>query len=207
MSTISVNRFVDFYGITVDDIASYDLQGMIDDYEIEEADLPARDWYRKLKNDARLGIQYGKNLNRIIRGEVRTLTEADDLQNVRYLAYEITKNVGDGLVDTYDVAIDVEKQTMFYNCNLSNINNCEKQIQMDKETLKSVMAVIDDMKLVTWNRNIVYAYEDGDYLWDLFLIMGKYDVIRYMGNVPKRDNDYEDRFDQIIQKVEKLVEE
>ncbi len=194
LNLITADEFLEYYNLTEADVADYDLEGMIDDYSITSDDLPERDWYFKLKNDARLGIEYGCNMERLIRKQTRPATAEDDFSTARYIVYEVHIDNKDETYTFENVVIDIEEKKIYYLCNLYDYFDAEVVKDMDDETFDKIISILEEMELPEWENNINYERYGSKYYWELFVLMNKQDVIRYTGSITEED-DMEAKFD------------
>lgn len=203
MELITKQQFLDYYGLKIEDVEEYDLQGMINDYDINLDTIASRDWYKKLKNDSRMGKQYGKNLNLIIHNN-RKANASDNLRLSKYLVCQITNNINDSMDKTYAVAIDLREKKLYYDCDLSNIFICQKQYEIANDVIEKIFDCIDRMKLNSWENNLAYLYNDSELMWDLYFVLNRTNVIRYMGNIPGR-KDGEEIFGDILNYIDGII--
>ena len=205
---VSIDEFTNYYNLTAADLEAHDIEGFIMYHAITHERLETHDWMSILEKDETAGISYRHNVYRqVTSAKTRMATSDDDFAEALYIVYETQIYEDEVIGRIENVIIDIPNQKVYCGFDYNDYTKCQKSIDVDETFIRTIISDLNDMKLPEWENNLLYAYEGNTYWWDLHIIMSEDDVIRYTGNIPGNANAYEDGFDQIIQMVEKFVEE
>ena len=205
---VSEEYFLEYYGLTREDIGDFDLQAMIVHYSInEETLIEKRDFcLRELNESIEIGKDFNCYASNYVREEYkRRATKEDDLNQAKYiiLEYDI---LGDGGFDyPRQILIHIEKNKIYYAD--SNVWNDFSKADVIKELedaqMDKIMTDLIDMDIYKWKPGSTGAKGDklGDYNWELFIIMGRGDVIAYSGGNLGDNENFEVWYNELLEVV------
>lgn len=199
---VSVKQFIEKYNLSEAEAKKHDIEGFIEYHKITESKLDTRNWMASLEKEEKAGISFSNTVYRQVTSiETRKASDADVFSDAKYIVIETEIIDSEGMIESSNAVIDMENYKIYKNCDYNNICKCEGTVDIDKDMLDSIMQLLDEMELSTWEENVQYARENNDYWWDLHIIMKMDDVIRYTGNIPG-NNKLEDNMKFIIEKIQ-----
>lgn len=185
---VSEEEFLEYYGLTREDIGDFDLQAMIVHYGIsEEILLEDRDFCLNELNES---IETGKDFNcyasDYIRQEYKRMaTKQDDLKQTKYILLSFDIRGQGCLCSPRQILIDVKNKKSYYSDGMNvwdNFSYAEVIKSLDEDQIEGILSSLEDKKIYKWERgNGVMGDGPGDYSWNLYLVMGRGDVIAYSG--------------------------
>ncbi len=203
---VSAEYFMEYYGLTQEDIGDFDLQAMLDEFELEKQDLEENGdfWLNSMYNDIENNRQYGFNAYSLTGDGRRLATKDDDLRNAQYVMMSNEVMHNDGFHHTQQIIIDVEEGKSYYSdYNVwANFSEAELIKNLDDETLGLLLDSLNDKKIYKWDKiDGPTGYGPGDYVWHLYIVMDKDDVIWYTGNGPGNNKKLDEWYNHLLEVV------
>ena len=183
---VSEEYFLDYYGITREDIGDFDLQAMIEEVGItkEVLDKDGDFWLNRVYDSIKSGKKYGYNADALVRNGRRQATKEDDLSTAKYILMSNYVLYSDGFHHPQQIIIDVEKGKSYY----SEVNvwdyfyDAEVQKDLDQETIDELIKSLEKKIIYKWKASAKSTGDmPGDYICHLYIVMDRGDVIEYEG--------------------------
>ncbi|MBQ9935766.1 MAG: hypothetical protein IJO70_07965 [Lachnospiraceae bacterium] len=183
---VSEEYFLDYYGITREDIGDFDLQAMIEEVGItkEVLDKDGDFWLNRVYDSIKSGKKYGYNADALVRNGRRQATKEDDLSTAKYILMSNYVLYSDGFHHPQQIIIDLEKGKSYY----SEVNvweyfyDAEVQKDLDQETIDELIKSLEKKIIYKWKASAKSTGDmPGDYICHLYIVMDRGDVIEYEG--------------------------
>ncbi len=205
---VSEEYFLDYYGITREDIGDFDLQAMIVHYGIsEEILLEDRDFCLNELNES---IETGKDFNcyasDYIRQEYKRMaTKQDDLKQTKYILLSFDIRGQGCLCSPRQILIDVKNKKSYYSDGMNvweDFSHAEVIKALDENQIEGILSSLEDKKIYKWTHdNGVMGDGPGDYSWKLYLVMGRGDVIAYSGGSLGNNKKFVSWYNELLEVV------
>lgn len=203
---VSEEYFLEYYGLTREDIGDFDLQAMIDEVGItkEVLEKDGDYWVNRVYSCIESGKQYGYNAYKLTEEGRRQATKEDDISTAKYVLMSLQILKHDGFHHTQQIIIDLEKRKSYYSdFNVWNyFYDAEIQKDLEQETIDKLMNSLEEKKIYKWEAsNGPTGDMPGDYIWNLYIVMAKGDVITYSGNNPGNNDMLDSWYKELLEVV------
>ena len=205
---VSEEYFLDYYGITREDIGDFDLQAMIVHYGIsEEILLEDREFCLNELNES---IETGKDFNcyasDYVRQEYKRMaTKEDDLKQTKYIILSIEIQEQGCLCSPRQILVDVKNKKSYYSDGMNvwdDFSHAEVIKELDENQIEEILTSLEDKKIYKWKHgNGVMGDRPGDYSWNLYLVMGRGDVIAYSGGSSGNNKKFVSWYNELLEVV------
>ncbi len=193
---VSVEYFMEYYGLTQEDIGDFDLQAMIFDCHITEECLEKDGdfWLITMQHSIEDGTVFGYDAEDYISLEQRDAVKGDDFTNTRYIFID-NWLIGDDRDYIEQIMIDVEKKKLYYseNNDWRDFSQSEIICEVEDDKMSDILISLNDMDMYRWKNDFLSSSKKsvGDYYGDLYIVMDDKTVIRIKisgpGNNKKMD--------------------
>lgn len=204
---VSVEYFMEYYGLTQDDIGDVDIEAMIDDFEITE-DMLVEDgkfWLNCVYNSMESGRKFGYDADEKIEGNKRQATKEDDLSTAKYILMSNYVLYSDGFHHPQQIIIDLEKGKSYYSeVNVWNyFYDAEIQKELDQETIDELIKSLEKKKIYKWKASAGSTGDmPGDYICHLYIVMDRGDVIEYEGYGLGNNKKFASWYNEVLEVVQ-----
>jgi hypothetical protein len=183
MELITVERFMEIYNFTEEELGDYDLQAMISQREITEKDTKLKDYREIVESYMEWGFNPGHNVAEIIYTNTRAASKDDDLNSMKWMVLDNAYNM-----ETEVYFWDIENQKSYYANRDILFNYSDADIIKDLSD-EEISNMITGLESIGWNEwKLNYPVEDPteiDYYWDLYIVLGNDEVVRAGGIRPE----------------------
>lgn len=205
---VTVDYFLEYYGLTHEDIGDFDLQAMIVHYSIDEEDL-AEDsdfFIQELNESIENGTDFNCYASDYVREEYkRRASKEDDLSQAKYIILEVDVLGHNELEYPIQIFIHIEKNKIYYaEKNVwNNFSRADVIKELEVAQMDKIMTGLIDMNIYKWKPGSTGKRGNklGDYYWDLYIIMGRGDVITYSGGSSGANEEFEEWYNGLLEVV------
>ena len=113
-------------------------------------------------------------------------------------------NVDCGFTHPQQIIIDLEKGKSYYSDKNVWIYFYDAEIQKDleQETIDKLMNSLEEKKIYKWKASDGPTGDSpGDYIWNLYIVMDRGDVITYSGNNPGNNDKLDAWYNELLEIV------
>ena len=186
MELITVERFMEIYDYTEEELGDFNLQAMILDLKITEADTENFDFRNAIDHYQELGMNFGYDIASVIYPKLRDITKEDDIRTMKWMVLEVGYNM-----ETYIYIWDIENKKSYYaNWNIMyDYSRADIKKDLTDEEVQSMIAGLEELGIHDWTEG--FSIEDPteiDYRWDLFIVLENDEVLYFCGIRPEAGN-------------------
>ena len=177
---VSVDRFLEYYGVTETDIPRDYILDFIMEYRFREDMLPKKDYWAMVSADYDNGVLYGTDTGRIFQGTPSELPLKEYIKNADVIVIEFAMYYGGELAYPGRMALDLKNKRIYYATRmLSDYTEAEKYADLTDEDVQSI---IDELpEHISEKIDEVNEY-NLDYTFTIMMKDPDYNIKGYRGN-------------------------
>ncbi len=205
---VTVDYFLEYYGLTYEDIGDFDLQAMIVHYSVGKEDLAENSdfFIEKLNESIKDGTDFNCYASRYVREEYkRRASKEDDLRQAKYILLEVDVLGHSGREYPIQIFIHIEKNKIYYaEKNVwHDFSGADVIKELEDAQMDKIMTELIDMKIYKWKPGDTGTRGNKleDYYWDLYIIMDRGDVITYSGGSSGANEKFEEWYNGLLEVI------
>lgn len=177
---VSVDRFMEYYGVTETDIPRDYILDFIMQYRFREDTLATRDYWAMVSADYHNGVIYGTDTGRIFQGTPSELPLEDFIKEADVIMIEFDMYYGGELAYPGRMTLDLKNNKIYYATKLfSDYTDAEECADLTDEDVQSIRDELP--KHISQQMNKDYEY-NLDYTFVIRMKDNEYNVKGYRGN-------------------------
>ncbi|MCR4865289.1 MAG: hypothetical protein K5921_00010 [Lachnospiraceae bacterium] len=180
LEIVSVDRFMEYYGVTETDIPRDYILDFIMEYRFREDMLTKNDYWAMVSADYHNGVKYGTDTGRIFQGTPSEIPLEEYIKNADVINIEFAMYYGGELAYPGRMTLDLKNNKIYYATKmLSDYTVAEKCADLTDEDVQSIRDELP--KHISEKKNEVNEY-NLDYTFVIRMKDPEYNVKGYRGN-------------------------
>ncbi len=177
---VSVERFMEYYGVTETDIPLDYILDFIMEYRFREDTLAKKDYWATVSTEYENGVTYGTNTGRIFQGTPSELALEEYMKKAEVIVIEFDMYYGGELAYPGRMSLDLKNKKIYYATRLlSEYTDAEKCADLTDEEVQSIRDELP--KHISENKNNEHEY-NLDYTFVIKMKDPEYNVKIFSGN-------------------------
>lgn len=177
---VSVERFMEFYGVTETDIPRQYILDYLMEYRFREKSLGKKDYWTDMSIDYNIGVVYGTNTGRIFCGTASELPIEEYLKDADVIVIEFDMYYGSELYTERRITLDLKNKKIYYATKLFfEYTDADKCADLSDEDVQSIRDELP--KHISDNQGDVTEY-NLDYTFEIMMKTPDYKIKGYRGN-------------------------
>ena len=178
---VSVERFMEFYGVTETDIPRQYILDYLMEWRVSEKKLGKKDYWTDMSNDYNNGVVYGTDAGSMIfLGTASELPIEEYLKDAELIVIEFHMYYGGELYYPRRITLDLKNKKIYYATKLFlNYSDADKCADLSDEDVQSIRDELP--KHISDNQGDVTEY-NLDYTFEIMMKTPDYKIKGYTGN-------------------------
>lgn len=177
---VSVDEFLEYYGVTETDIPREYILDFIMQYRLRKDTLTKESYWDTVSNDYNNGVVYGTDTGRIYQGTPSELPLEDYIKTVDVIVIEFAMYYGGELAYPRRLTLDLKNKKIYYATRLlSDYTDAEKSADLTDEDVQSIR---DELPKHISEKQDKGAEYNLDYTFDISMKDPEYNIKCYKGN-------------------------
>lgn len=189
---ITVERFMELYDLTSEDLGDFNLQAMITYYQLTEENMKGGNWKAMVEYDIADDVHYECNISDVIYGTGRTATIEDDIAGMKLMV--MLNEVGmsmDGLSSYQNIIWDIDNKKCYYGQGDFSYDYTKADInrELTEEQINQMISGLVDMNMPEWDRYCEGGETDTEeFEWNVYVVLENGDCLAYSGEKSRSGN-------------------
>lgn len=177
---VSVEKFMEYYGVTETDILLDYIRDFIREYRFREDTLTKKDYWAVVSKEYKNGVIYGTNTGRIFQGTSSELSLAKYMKKADVIVIGFSMYYGGELAFPRRMSLDLKNKKIYFatRC-LSDYTDAEQCADLTDEEVQSIRDELP--KHISENKNNEHEY-NLDYTFVIKMKDPEYNVKIFSGN-------------------------
>lgn len=177
---VSVEKFMEYYGVTETDIPRDYILDYIMEYRFRESTLAKSNYWTSVSNDYHNGVVYGTNLGRIFQGTPSELTLEEYIKKADVIDIDFKMYYGGELYYPRRMTLDLKNKKIYFSTNrIDDYTDAEKCADLSDEDVQSIRDELP--KHISEKQDYVSEY-NLDYTFVIGMKDPEYNIKSYRGN-------------------------
>ena len=177
---VSVERFMEYYGVTETDIPRAYILDFIMEYRFREDTLAKKDYWATVSTEFENGVIYGTDTGRIFQGTPSEISLEEYMKKAEVIVIEFAMYYGGELAYPRRMSLDLKNKKIYFATRLlSEYTDAEKCADITDEEVQSIRDELP--KHISENKNEEHEY-NLDYTFVIRMKDPEYNIKAYSGN-------------------------
>ena len=136
---VSVDRFMEYYGVSETDIPRDYILDFIMEYKLVGVSLSNKDYWTKVSNDYHNGVTYGTDTGSIFQGTPSELPLEEYIKNADVVNIDFDMHYGNELAYPRRITLDLKNKKIYYATKrLTYYTDADKCVDLTDEDVESI---------------------------------------------------------------------